>query len=193
MRWHCDTNDRMTQKTALVKTRVTPDIRARLEAVAEETGLTVSGLLRVLVENVVDGEAPPAAERLPSRSRREGKVTVRLDKDVRDALDEEARERRVSVSTWAASMIRARYRGGPQPLPNDRPAFQRAFRQLSGVAVNVNQIAHALNRGALTGAGAALTAEEVRALAAEVASLRKELRAVAAGRYQVQVLGDRDE
>lgn len=112
----------MPPRSEILQTRVPPDVRDRLEAAAEEAGVTVSALLWLVIETVVDGQdAPEGPRRFPSRSRREGKVTVRLAEDVRGALGKEARSRGIAVSTWAASMIRARYRGSPQPLPKDRP------------------------------------------------------------------------
>lgn len=178
----------MPQKSALVQTRVPPEVRAKLEAVAGEAGLTVSGLLRLLIDNVVSEKEAPAPKSLPSKSRREGKVTSRLPRGVREKLEEEAKERGVTVSTWVGSMLQARYRRAPQPLPSDRALIQRAFRNLRGVAVNINQIAYALNRGVLTGAGAELTADELRGLSAQIAAARKELGSLAAGRYEAQVL-----
>jgi antitoxin component of RelBE/YafQ-DinJ toxin-antitoxin module len=48
----------MTQKTSLVQTRVSPEVRAKLEAVAGEAGLTVSGLLRLMIHYVVGDDTP---------------------------------------------------------------------------------------------------------------------------------------
>lgn len=59
--------DKMTPKSDIVKARVPPEVRAKLEAVAEEAGLTVSGLLRVLIDGVVEGVEAPTA--MPSRVR----------------------------------------------------------------------------------------------------------------------------
>ena len=179
--------DDMPQKTETVKTRVPPDLRASLEGVAEEAGLTTSGLLRLLIENVTeDADTPSAPPRLASRARLDGKVTVRLAEDVRAKLETEARGQGVAVSTWAATLLSARLRQAPQAVGRERRGIQRAFRQLRGLAVNVNQIAYALNRGVLTGAGADLTHAEVAALRDEVAVLRKALSAYAGGRFRFQ-------
>ncbi|BAQ67806.1 hypothetical protein NHU_00637 [Rhodovulum sulfidophilum] len=115
-------------------------------------------------------------------------MTARLPRGVREKLEEEAKARGVTVSTWVGSMLQARYRRAPQPLPSDRALIQRAFRNLRGVAVNINQIAYALNRGVLTGAGAELTADELRGFSAEIAAARRDLGALASGKYAVQVL-----
>jgi antitoxin component of RelBE/YafQ-DinJ toxin-antitoxin module len=153
----------MTQKTSLVQTRVSPEVRAKLEAVAGEAGLTVSGVLRLMIGNVV-GDDTPEPFKFPSQSRREGKVTVRLPLGVRGKLEEEAKARGVPDSTWVATMLRVRYRRSVQPLPPDRRKFMRAFRKISGVAVNVNQMARAMNKAVLTGSEIEVTAAELRAL-----------------------------
>ncbi|WP_143520748.1 plasmid mobilization relaxosome protein MobC, partial [Puniceibacterium antarcticum] len=80
-------------------------------------------------------------------------------------------------------------RQAPQAVGRERRGIQKAFRQLRGLAVNVNQIAYALNRGVLTGAGADLTHAEVAALRDEVAVLRKALSAYAGGRFRFQTSG----
>ncbi len=177
-------------KSTLLQTRVPLDLRAKLEAVAEEAGLTPSRLLRLLIENAVAGEEAPAEPaRRRSRARREGKVTVRLAEDVRSDLEAEAKGQGVTVSTWAAVLLAARMRGSPQPVKGERRAIQAAYRQLRGLATNVNQIAYALNRGVLTGAGAALTRDEVAGLRNDIADLRSVVSTYAAGRLTFQSAG----
>uniref|UniRef100_A4X0N9 Bacterial mobilisation domain-containing protein n=1 Tax=Cereibacter sphaeroides (strain ATCC 17025 / ATH 2.4.3) TaxID=349102 RepID=A4X0N9_CERS5 len=184
----------MTEKSVVVHARVPPEIRARLEGLAAEAGVHVSGVLRALIEDAVRDTSTQKAPPLLSRARREGKVTVRLAADVRDRLEREAKGQGVSLSTWAAAVIGARARHAPQPVPSERRTIQAAFRQLRGLAVNVNQIAYALNRGVLTGAAAELTREEVTALRQDVSALRDVLRTYAAGRLSFQAPhGDGDE
>lgn len=184
----------MTEKSVVVHARVPPEIRARLEGLAAEGDVHVSGVLRALIEDAVRDTSTQKAPPLLSRARREGKVTVRLASDVRDGLEREAKGQGVSLSTWAAAVIGARARHAPQPVPSERRTIQAAFRQLRGLAVNVNQIAYALNRGVLTGAGAELTREEVTALRQDVSALREVLRTYAAGRLSFQAPhGDGDE
>lgn len=176
----------MTEKSAVVHARVSPEIRSRLEGLAAEAGVNISGVLRILIESATKNGPGGGPASLPSKGRREGKVTVRLPAEVRDGLEREAKGQGVSLSTWAAAVISARTRRAPQPIPSERRTIQRAFRQLRGLAVNVNQIAYALNRGVLTGAGAALTREEVAALRHDVAALREVLRTYAEGRLSFQ-------
>lgn len=184
----------MTIKSALVKTRVPPDVRARLEAVAADADLSVSAVLRLLINNAVQGQEPMAQpDRPPTKARRKGKVTVRLTADVREALEKEARSQGVTISTWAAALLAARMRQAPQPIQGERRAIQKAYRQLRGLSVNVNQIAYALNRGVLTGSGAELTRKEVLELRSEIAELRQSLSFYAAGRFSFQSTGGEGE
>ncbi|MBU2889098.1 plasmid mobilization relaxosome protein MobC [Celeribacter halophilus] len=182
----------MTQKTSLVQTRVSPEVRAKLEAVAGEAGLTVSGLLRLMIDNVV-GDDTPEPFKFPSQSRREGKVTVRLPLGVRGKLEEEAKAQGVPVSTWVATMLKARYRRSMQPLPSERRKFMRVFRKISGVAVNANQIARAMNKAVLTSSEFDLNAAELRALSDVLKGVRRDVRNVASGVYDYQVLKAEDE
>lgn len=176
--------DKMTPKSDIVKARVPPEVRAKLETVAEEAGLTVSGLLRVLINGVVDGVEAPTA--MPSRSRREGKLTARLPLDVRQKIEDEARSQGVTASTWVSILLSARMRNAPQMVSGERRGVRAAYRQLRGLAVNTNQIAHALNRGVLTGSGANLAKAEVEGLRQDIEQLRRALSAYAEGRFQFQ-------
>ncbi|EAU44335.1 hypothetical protein R2601_07443 [Salipiger bermudensis HTCC2601] len=168
-------------------TYLPPDRHAQLAALAASEGQTVSVLLGRLIGLALDGDeaaAPPS--RPTSRARREGKVTVRLAADVRQDLEEEARSQGVTASTWAAALLSARMRNAPQMVAGERRGVRAAYRQLRGLAVNANQIAYALNRGVLTGAGADLTKAEVEILRQDVAKLRMALSVYAEGRFRFQ-------
>ncbi|MCJ7871474.1 MULTISPECIES: plasmid mobilization relaxosome protein MobC [Phaeobacter] len=175
-----------TEKKA-AKTYLPPERHAQLAALAASEGQTVSVLLGRLIGLALEGEgttSPP--DRPQSRARREGKVTVRLAADVRQDLEEEARSQGVTISTWTAALLSARMRQAPQMVSGERRGVRAAYRQLRGLAVNTNQIAHALNRGVLTGAGANLTKAEVEGLRRDIAQLRRALSAYAEGRFQFQ-------
>ena len=113
-------------------------------------------------------------------------MTVRLAADVRQDLEEEAQSQGVTASTWAAALLSARMRNAPQMVAGERRGVRAAYRQLRGLAVNANQIAYALNRGVLTGAGAELTKAEVEILRQDVAKLRMALSVYAEGRFRFQ-------
>ena len=177
----------MPTKKKAAKTYLPPDRHAQLAALAASEGQTVSVLLGRLIGLALDGdEAAPPPSPPTSRARREGKVTVRLAADVRQELEEEARSQGVTASTWAAALLSARMRNAPQMVVGERRGVRAAYRQLRGLAVNANQIAYALNRGVLMGAGADLTKAEVEGLRQDVAKLRMALSVYAEGRFRFQ-------
>lgn len=177
----------MPTKKKAAMTYLPPERHAQLAALAASEGQTVSVLLGRLIGLALEADdAVPPPSRPTSRARREGKVTVRLAADVRQDLEEEARSQGVTASTWAAALLSARMRNAPQMVAGERRGVRAAYRQLRGLAVNANQIAYALNRGVLTGAGAELTKAEVKALRQDVAKLRMALSVYAEGRFQFQ-------
>ena len=177
----------MPTKKKAAMTYLPPDRHAQLAALAASEGQTVSVLLGRLISLALDGdEAAPPPSRPTSRARREGKVTVRLAADVRQDLEEEAQSQGVTASTWAAALLSARMRNAPQMVAGERRGVRAAYRQLRGLAVNANQIAYALNRGVLTGAGAELTKAEVEILRQDVAKVRMALSVYAEGRFRFQ-------
>ena len=181
----------MSQKTALIQTRVSPPVREQLEALALSEGMTVSALLRLMVEQVTEGAEPPVEPPVwPGKTRREGKVTVRLPKDVRASLAAEAKAQGVATSTWAAAIIAARIRCAPQPVKSERRVIQRAFVQLQGLATNVNQMAKAMNRGVFTGSNYAPSRDELNEVREGVGRLRADLRKYAEGKLSFQAPPD---
>ncbi|APG49123.1 hypothetical protein [Phaeobacter porticola] len=178
----------MSQKSEVVKSRVSPDSKARFEAVAAEHGVSPSKFLRQLVETVSGDAEVPSSK--PSQARREGKLTVRLATSVRDEIEKEAREQGVPPSTWAARILTARTLSAPQPVQGERRNIRSGFRQLRGAATTLNQIAAAMNRGGFTGRNYAPARNGLNELRDSVESLRELLRQYAAGRLKFQLGGD---
>ncbi len=178
----------MSQKKKLVKTYIPPELADRLRAAAERESLSDSSFVKLMIETVVGSEEgkPPR----PTKARREGKVTVRLGQEVRRALEREAKSQHVPVSTWASRLLTARVRSAPQPVAGERKIIQAAFRQLRGMATNLNQMATVMNRGVFTGDSYAPTKEELQAMRREVQALRSELAKYAGGRFAFQIGGD---
>lgn len=178
----------MTNKSELLRTRVSPASKLRFQAVAAEHDLSPSEFLRQVIETV--SGAVEAPDRMPTKALREGKVTVRLGEGVRLKLEREAKTQHVPTSTWAARLLTARMRSAPQPVQGERKPIQHAFRQLRGMATNLNQIATVMNRGVFTGESYAPTKGELEDLRRDVQALRLELAKYAGGRFTFQSGGD---
>lgn len=174
-------------KSKLAGTLLDPQRHAQLKAAAAAEGLTVSRYLGRLVDLVLE-DAGPVAEQtsVPTKARREGKVTVRLGQVVRQELEAEARGQGVPVSTWAARLLTARVRSAPQPVKGERKQIRWGFRLLRGMATNLNQIATVMNRGVFTGESYAPTRAEIAGLRQDVQALRGELARYAGGRFAFQ-------
>ena len=182
-------------KSKLAGTLLAPERHAQLKTAADAEGLTVSKYLGRLVDLVME-EVDPTTDplRLPTKARREGKVTVRLGQEVRQALECEAQTQHVPVSTWAARLLTARVKSAPQPVKGERRYIQSAFRQLRGMATNLNQMATVMNRGVFTGESYAPTKGEMQALRRDVQALRADLARYAGGRFTFQTsVGEKDE
>ncbi|WP_299960832.1 MobC family plasmid mobilization relaxosome protein [uncultured Roseobacter sp.] len=180
-------------KSKLAGTLLAPERHAQLKVAAEAEGLTVSKYLGRLVDLVLEDASPAEARSVvPTKTRREGKVTVRLGQEVRQVLEREAMSQHVPISTWASRLLTARVRSAPQPVAGERKMIQAAFRQLRGMATNLNQIATVMNRGVFTGDSYAPTKEELQAMRREVQALRSELAKYASGRFTFQIGEDAD-
>ena len=92
---------------------MTPASKTRFEAVATEHGLSPSEFLRQVIETV-SGEVD-APDQRPAKARREGKVTVRLGQEVRQALEREAQSQHVP-GTKVIRMIKGGHTQMKQPI-----------------------------------------------------------------------------
>lgn len=175
-------------KTKMVGTLVTPEKLEAVKAQAMGAGLSVSAYVGRLIERDLSGKVGSEGVAV-DRSKGGSKITVRLPLDAHAFLTCEALEQGAPVSTWVTALLCARSRSAPQLVPATRRRAFSLFKQVRGMSVNINQIAHAVNKGVLTGAGAELSAKELKDLRAEVEALRKELTALAAGQMKFQIEG----
>ena len=161
--------------TAVLRTRITPDTKARVAEVTREQLVTESTWLRrlVLQELKVAGSEGGGARhhgdpdvgavrgrcskgRVPSSS-----LYVRLRPEDRLLLHEHAAARGMASATYVSVLVRSHLRS-LAPLPKDElVALKRAVSELGAVGRNLNQIARAANQGAR---GASIGHDEFRAV-----------------------------
>lgn len=144
--------------TEVVKTRITPETKARVAEVTQAQLLTESIWLRRLVLREL--QASPTAEsgrhshcvtgaggqcstrRVPASS-----LYVRLRMDDRLLLHERAAARGMASATYVSVLVRSHLRS-LTPLPKDElTALKRAVGELGAIGRNLNQIARAANEG----------------------------------------------
>jgi len=134
---------------SIIAARVPKDTKIRFGVMAQRHGVSESVLLRRLVEaalvtvgesttrEVVPTETVPVSE----------KISVRLQPEDFRLLLERAGVRQIRVGTYVALLVRAHLRNlSPLPTP-ELKALTHSIAQVGAIGRNLNQIAHALNRG----------------------------------------------
>jgi hypothetical protein len=153
----------VTAATQILKTRVTPETKARVVEIAHGELLTEAVWLRRLVakelhENQASSAPELASERhcgaitAPrgpcSKDRgRAARVYVRVRREDRLLLHERAVARGMASATYLSVLLRSHLRA-LTPLPKDELAsLKRVVGELGAVGRNLNQIARATNQG----------------------------------------------
>ena len=172
-----------------IAARVDPDTKARFTAAAQRRGVSESTLLKRLIEATLM-TAEPADSSLLSVVKREplhGKISIRLRSDDLQLLRERAQTRQMPTSTFVSFLIRAHLRR-LTPLPTvELMAFKRSVAEVGAVGRNLNQIAHAFNRGDQpTGP----SKDELRALLQALYALREHTKALIRANLQSWEVGD---
>ncbi len=132
-----------------LKTWVACDTKERFEAVARHQGLSDSALLKRLVDLMLQTASGGTATTVPPASRvtRDLRLTVRLHPADQSLLRERAAARGMPAATYVSVLTRAHIRG-LAPLPKEELlALKRSVSELGSIGRNLNQIAHAANRG----------------------------------------------
>jgi hypothetical protein len=132
-----------------LKTWVTRDTKERFAAVARHQGLSDSALLKRLVDLMLQTASGGAASpiQLGTRPARDSRLTVRLHPDDQSLLRERAGARGMPAATYVSVLTRAHLRAlGPLPK-EELLALKRTVAELGSIGRNLNQIAHAANRG----------------------------------------------
>jgi hypothetical protein len=132
-----------------LKTWVTRETKERFAAVARHQGLSDSALLKRLVELMLQtaGAAELVIIEAVGRPARDSRVTVRLRIGDQQLLRERAAARGMPSATYLAVLARAHLRS-LAPLPKaELIALKRTVSELGDIGRNLNQIAHAVNKG----------------------------------------------
>lgn len=150
--------------TEVIKTRITPETKARVAELTHAQLLTESIWLRRLVLRELRAAASedgrwhhvgaPVEEARGQCSKRRvpgSSLHVKLRPDDRLLLHERAVARGMASATYVAVLVRSHLRT-LTPLPKDElVALKRAVSELGAVGRNLNQIARAANQGARVG------------------------------------------
>lgn len=130
-------------------TWVTRETKERFAAVARHQGLSDSGLLKRLVDLMLQGAGaagvgtPGGAE----RASRDSRLTVRIRPDDLMLLRERAAARGMAAATYVSVLTGSHLRS-LAPLPKaEWLILERIVTELSKLGRNINQIARAANRG----------------------------------------------
>ena len=147
--------------TEILKTRVTPDMKARVGEITQSEWLSEAVWLRRLVSRAIQQNCrAPADETSDGRlagavrggcSTGQGRVSrlyVRLRREDRLLLHERAAARSMASATYVSVLVRAHLRA-LSPMPKDElAALKHAISELGAIGRNLNQITRAVNQGA---------------------------------------------
>jgi len=148
--------------TQILKTRVTPETKARVVEIVQGELLTEAvWLRRLIVKALHDCQLPSApllgvtelhtgeARGQCSKDRgRAARLYLRVRREDRLLLHERATARGMASATYLSVLLRSHLRA-LTPLPKDElAALKRAVGELGAVGRNLNQIARAANQGA---------------------------------------------
>jgi hypothetical protein len=135
--------------TALISAHIPKWKKAQFALLAQQQGLSESALLKRLVyavvvaSSVVQSEVIEPVEPVPAT----GKISVRLRPEGLSKLRERATARSVPTGTYVSFLIRSHLRSLAPLLAPELAALKSSLAELGAIGRNLNQIAHALNRG----------------------------------------------
>jgi hypothetical protein len=138
----------MSDSTHLM-TWVTREAKARFATLAHNQGITVSALLKRLVDASL---VPTTGFKSPSPDMVEpvsatGRLSIRLRADDLLLIRERAKAREMPTSMYVSLLVRSHLRS-VTPLPSaELAALKRSTAEIGAIGRNLNQIARALNQG----------------------------------------------
>ena len=166
--------------TQFLKTRVSPDIKHRVQQAASQQLITESIWLKRLVIQALSESRESVPDAIGStiradRDSRDARLCVRLRQDDRLLLHGRAAARGMAPATFVSVLVRSHLRG-IAPVPREELlALKRSVAELGVIGRNLNQIARAANQGAkLDGPGR----EDLRAMLRVVEALRDHVKAL---------------
>jgi hypothetical protein len=134
---------------SLIAARVDADIKTRFREIARGQGVSESALLKRAVDSILTGMSAvkqSATEPFEPVAKC-GKVSVRLSDGDFLLLRERARARDLPTATYVSYLIRSHLRN-LVPLPtSELAALRQSVTEMGAIGRNLNQIAHAWNRG----------------------------------------------
>ena len=139
----------MVSATELLKTRVTPDTKRIIRALAQRQQLTESAWLRRLIEVTLQTTGANPTDKIDREevSIRATRLTIRLVAEDQLLLRARASARGMAAATYVSVLVRAHFRG-LSPLPKQElMVLRRSVTELGAMARNLNQIARAANQG----------------------------------------------
>ena len=156
-----------------LKTWVARDTKERFAAVARRQGLSDSALLKRLVDLMLHTAGGGETAAVADRAGRDSRLTVRLHPTDQALLRERAAARGMPTATYVSVLTRAHLRA-LAPLPKEELlVLKRNVAELGSIGRNLNQIAHAANRGeSVTGP----SREDLRAILRVCQGLRDHVR-----------------
>ena len=138
--------------TQFLRTRVSPDIKRRVQQAASRQLITESIWLKRLVIQALSESRESVPDAIGStiradRDSRDARLCVRLRQDDRLLLHGRAAARGMAPATFVSVLVRSHLRG-IAPVPREELlALKRSVAELGVIGRNLNQIARAANQG----------------------------------------------
>jgi hypothetical protein len=139
----------MVTASELLKTRVTPDTKRIIQALARRQQLTESACLRRVIEITLQtAGANPSDDIDREEIRLRGaRLTIRLVAEDQLLLKARASARGMAAATYVSVLVRAHLRD-LSPLPKQElMVLRRSVAELGAMGRNLNQIARVANQG----------------------------------------------
>lgn len=141
-----------------------------LQALAQQTSMTRTALLRLAVGRLVERNPVENAGGGKISSLRKDRLTIRLPQAVHAAVDQCARSGGMTRPGVVAAVLRAKFLGTPTLLEDESVVLAHAAFELGRIGVNLNQLVRQIHRYQQVDISNAIA--QVQHAAARVADLR---------------------